>query len=45
MSSTTEHIEPAGHAEVGEHHQAHDEHVPQDSYFIRIALVLACPCC
>ena len=41
MSSTTEHIEPAGHAEVVEHHHAHDEHVPQDSYFIRIALILA----
>ena len=43
--STTEHIEPVEHAEVvehGAHHgHGHDEHVPQDSYFIRIALILA----
>jgi cytochrome c oxidase subunit 4 len=40
MSSTTEHIEPAAHAEVVEHH-AHDHHVPKDSYFVKVALILA----
>ncbi len=41
--STTEHIEPVEHAEHAEHvaHHGHDEHVPQDSYFVRIALILA----
>jgi cytochrome c oxidase subunit IV len=35
MSATTEH---AAHSE--EHH-AHDEHVPSDGYFIKIAIILA----
>lgn len=34
MSAVTEH---AAH----EHHKAHDHHVPSDSYFIKVALVLA----
>jgi cytochrome c oxidase subunit 4 len=42
MSSTTEHVE---HAEAADHghdeHHGHDGHVPSDSYFIRIALILA----
>jgi cytochrome c oxidase subunit IV len=38
MSSTTEHV--AGTEVEGDHH-AHDGHVPKDSYFIKIALILA----
>jgi cytochrome c oxidase subunit 4 len=40
MSATTEHVEPAEHVGA-EHHHAHDDHVPQDSYFVKIAIILA----
>jgi cytochrome c oxidase subunit 4 len=33
MSATTEH--------AAEHHDAHDEHIPSDRYFIKIAIILA----
>ena len=39
--STTEHIEPAEHAAVAEHHHSHDHHVPNDGYFVKIAIILA----
>lgn len=47
MSATTEPadqaatVEPADHAEHGEHHHKHDHHVPGDGYFIKVAIVLA----
>lgn len=38
MSATTDH---AAQADAAEHHHAHDEHVPSDGYFIKIAIILA----
>jgi cytochrome c oxidase subunit IV len=38
MSATIEHVdEPDAVA----HHHSHDEHIPKDSYFIKVAIVLA----
>jgi cytochrome c oxidase subunit 4 len=39
MSATTDHA--AESTEPVEHHHAHDEHVPSDGYFIKIAIILA----
>jgi cytochrome c oxidase subunit 4 len=39
MSAATDHT--AEPTEAVEHHHAHDEHVPSDGYFIKIAIILA----
>jgi len=38
MSATIEHVEEPA---AGAHHHGHDEHIPQDGYFIKVAIVLA----
>ncbi len=41
MSATAEHAEVAPVPVVTEHAHGHDGHVPKDSYFVRIAIILA----
>ncbi|MFM2077529.1 MAG: hypothetical protein RJA49_1419 [Actinomycetota bacterium] len=41
MSATAEHAAAVTGTEAVEDHHGHDGHVPKDSYFIRIAIILA----